>query len=178
MNFNRNFILLLMMVILSCGATISFAFPPAPVSAQCRITCRVAEVVEWSNSTFGDIDLGELNSRHLQSQGQSALVLYTNGDVILTADNSQNAQMRNGSYALNTKYQLKFDGSGVEQTGGRPTEWCTYDTFLKEASEILHSQSDGAVEIILSVKAEVENIRPGSGGEYCAVQTITACWKS
>ena len=105
-------------------------------------------------------------------------MLYTNGDVEITADNSQNAELSNGPYKLKTQYQLSCDNTGIGQTGGAPTEWCTYDTFLKEAVQIKHSQTDGAVVVILSVKAETDEIQKGSGGEYCATQTLTVCWKS
>jgi len=169
MNYVKFFILFLIL----CGVSAStVAAPPLPASATCRITCRVAEVIEWSDESFRDIDLGELNFRERQAEGQSALTLYTNGDVIITADNSQNAELSNGSHKLDTQYQLQCD------TGILPTDWCAYDTFLKEAIAIIHEQTDGAVMVILSVKAEVKDIQPGSGGEYTAVQTLTACWKS
>jgi hypothetical protein len=167
-----------MSAIISNGSISAIAAPPPPVSATCRITCRVAETVEWSQTSFNDIDLGELNNRNKQTEGQSAIMLYTNGDVMITADNSSAAQLSNGPYKLQTQYQLKYDGSGIAQTGGTPTEWCTYDTFLKQASEILHAEKDGAVMVILSVKAETDEIKPGSGGEYYATQTLTVCWKS
>jgi hypothetical protein len=178
MNFTKFIIFLVMSAILSNGSISAIAAPPPPASATCRITCRVAETVEWSQTSFEDIDLGELNSRHKLTEGQSALMLYTNGDVTIIADNTPKAQLSNGPYKLQTQYQLKYDGSGITETGGTPTEWCTYDTFLKQAAEILHAEADGAVVVILSVKAQVENIQPGSGGEYSATQTLTVCWKS
>ncbi|MEN6386164.1 MAG: hypothetical protein ABFD79_13325 [Phycisphaerales bacterium] len=176
MNFTKFIIFLVTLAIFSNGSAI--AFPPPPASATCRITCRVAETVEWSQASFEDIDLGELNSKHKQTQGQSSLILYTNGDVEITADNSENAELSNGAYKLQTQYKLDFDAIGGSQTGAMPTEWCTYDTFLKEAAQIIHSKTDGNVVIILSVKADIDQIRKDSGGEYYAMQTLTVCWKS
>lgn len=171
-------ILLLISCFLCSLAGPALAVPPPPVSATCRITCTVSEIVEWSETTFPDIDLGELNTQKKQAAGESSLTLYTNGDVTITADNSSSAEMSSGPYTLQTEYQLRCDGSGVEQTGGRPSEWCTFDTFLKEAAEIIHIPTDGEVEIILSVKASVKDIRPEDTGSYNAIQTLTACWKS
>ncbi|HAL45168.1 MAG: hypothetical protein A2Y12_14895 [Planctomycetes bacterium GWF2_42_9] len=168
-----SFIKYLLLVLILCGMTaFSLAAPPVPANAACRITCRVTEVVEWSEASFQDIDLGELNPRNKQAKGQSALVLYTNGDVIITADNSQNAQLTNGQYQIQTQYQLQLDN------GVLPTQWFSYDSFLKDAIEIKHVENDGAVIVILAVKAEVKDVQPGSGGEYAATQTLTVCWKS
>jgi hypothetical protein len=167
------YVIFFILVFVFCGfSALAGAFPPPPASATCRITCRVAEVIEWSDASFQDIDLGELSPKHTEAAGQSVLTLYTNGDVIITADNSQSAELSNGRYQIQTQYQLQCD------TGISPTQWCTYDTFLKEALEIIHNQTDGAVMVILSVKAQTNNFHSGSEGEYTAVQTLTACWKS
>jgi len=166
-----NFFILIFVL---CGfPVLAGAFPPPPpASATCRITCRVAEVIEWSDASFQDIDLGELSPKQTEAAGQSVLTLYTNGDVIITADNSERAELSNGRYQIQTQYQLQCDNGTVS------TQWCVYDTFLKEALEIIHRQTDGAVVVILSVKARTNNFQSGSEGEYTAVQTLTACWKS
>lgn len=169
---------LLLLLCFLCGATATvFAVPP-PAVATCAITCRVSEIVEWSDTSFPQIDLGVLTPKKEQAVSESELLLYTNGDVSITADNSDSAELSFGSYSLQTEYQLRYDGSGINQTGGRPTEWCTFDTFLKEAADIIHIPTDGAVVVILSVKASVKEIQPENTGTYNAVQTLTACWKS
>ncbi|OQA03736.1 MAG: hypothetical protein BWY69_00270 [Planctomycetes bacterium ADurb.Bin401] len=150
---------------------------PTPAIAQCRITCTVSSVVEWSDTYFEDIDL-ELNNKTKTSEGQASLTLYTNGDVVLTADNSKSSELSSGSISLQTEYQLHFDGSGIDQTGAKPTDWCAFDTFLKEPVEIIHNPADGAVLVTLSVKASVDEINKNNTGEYYAIQTLTACWKS
>ncbi len=164
---------LILLFVLNGFSALAGAFPPpAPASATCRITCRVAEVIEWSDASFSEIDLGELSPRRTETAGQSVLTLYTNGDVMITADNSPTAELSNGTHRIQTQYQLRYD-SGILST-----EWCAYDVFLKEALEIVHNQTDGGVVVILSVKARENDFQPGSGGEYTAVQTLTACWKS
>ena len=153
------------------------AIPP-PASATCKISCTVANIVEWSESSFPGIDLGSLTVKNKQAIGETTLTLYTNGDVTITADNSNTTELSFGPHTLLTKYKLRYDGSGVKQTGGRPTTWCSFDTFLKESTDIVHIPTDGAVEIILSVKASIENIYRENSGQYNAIQTLTACWKS
>jgi hypothetical protein len=174
---SRGFAILLLLCVLFSTTVLVSAVPP-PTSATCKITCIVSEVVEWSQTSFPDIDLGELTVQNKQAAGEAELTLYTNGDVTIIADNSNNAELSFGPHALLTEYKLRYDGSGVNQTGGRPTEWCSFDTFLKGGTDIIHAPADGAVEVILSVKASIKEIRPENSGQYNAIQTLTVCWKS
>ena len=151
---------------------------PPPTSATCRISCTVANIVEWSQTSFPDVDLSTLTTENKQTVEETTLTLYTNGSVIITADNGNTAELSFGTHALLTKYMLRYDGSGTTQTGGRPTEWRPFDTFLKKPANILHIPNDGAVEIILSVEASIENIRPENSGQYKAIQTLTVSWVS
>lgn len=169
-------ILLVVYVLLRMPGLVS-AVPP-PASAICKISCTVANIVEWSEISFPGIDLGSLTAKNKQAIGETALTLYTNGDVTITADNSNTAELSFGPHTLLTKYKLKYDGSGIEQTGGSPTAWRPFDTFLKEGTDIVHIPTDGAVEVILSVRTSIENICPENSGQYNAIQTLTACWKS
>jgi hypothetical protein len=169
-------ILLLISIFCSTEASVFAASPPAV--AACKITCTVSEIVEWSQASFPDIDLGTLTVHNKQAAGEAELTLYTNGDITIIADNSNNAELSFGPHALLTEYKLRYDGSGINQTGGRPTEWCSFGTFLKEGADIIHIPADGAVEVILSVKASIEEITPENSGQYNAIQTLTACWKS
>jgi hypothetical protein len=151
---------------------------PRPASATCKITCTVAGIVEWSETYFSDINLGELTADNKQAFGQAALVLYTNGDVTITADNSNTAELSFDSHVLITKYKLKYNRLGIKQTDNNATIWYPFDTFLKEGTDIAHTSTDGAIEVILSVGALVNEINPQNSGQYIAVQTLTACWKS
>lgn len=157
--------------------SLASAIPP-PASAACRISCTVANIIEWSEPSFPEINLGSLTDKKKQASGETVLTLYTNGDVVITADNSEAAELSFGSYTLLTKYKLKYGGSGLTQTGGRPTEWCSFDTFIVEGTDIAHVPTSGAVEVILSVRAAIEKISPENTGQYKATQTLTVCWKS
>lgn len=177
MSNSKIIIISLISCILCSAATPVLAVPP-PTSATCKITCTVSEIVEWSQASFPEIDLGELTAQNKQAAGEAELTLYTNGDVTIIADNSNRAELSFGPHTLLTEYKLRYDGSGINQTGGKPTEWCSFDTFLKGGIDIIHIPTDGAVEVILSVKASIEEIRPENSGRYDAIQTLTVCWKS
>ncbi len=170
------FTILLLLVVLF-GTTVLVSAVPPPTSARCKISCTVAQIVEWSQESFPDIDLEELTVKNKQAVGEASLELYINGDVTIIADNSNSAELTSGENTLHTEYKLGYDGSGVNQTGGNFTEWSPFDTFIKDGAEIIHIPTDGAVEVVLSVKASIEEIRPENAGQYNAVQTLTVCWK-
>ncbi|MDD5010586.1 MAG: hypothetical protein PHQ00_00510 [Phycisphaerae bacterium] len=173
---NKKLAILLLLFVLF-GAVVLVSAVPPPTSARCKITCTVAEIVEWSQESFPDIDLGELTVKNKQAAGEASLKLYINGDVTIIADNSGNAELTSGENTLHTEYKLGYDGSGINQTGGNLTEWSPFDTFIKDGAQIIHIPTDGAVEVVLSVKASIEEIRPENAGQYNAVQTLTVCWK-
>jgi hypothetical protein len=146
---------------------------PLPVSATCNISCTVAEVVEWSEASFPAIELGELTTQKSQATGSTSLILYTNGDVKVTADNSDAAQLsKDSSHKLVTEYMLEFD------TAGAATEWNSYAHFLGDGLTAKHISGDGAVEVTLSVRASNDSKETGDSGRYNATQTLTVCWGS
>ena len=177
MRSGRCSIILLAVCVLSSSQVLVLAVPP-PAVATCKISCTVANIVEWSETQFPGGDLGEVTANNKQATGETVITLYTNGDVTITADNSNTAELSFGTHALMTKYKLRYDGLGVKQTGNRPTTWYPFDTFLNKGADIIHIPTDGAVEVILSVRASIKKIRPENSGRYTATQTITACWKS
>ena len=178
---------------------------PLSVSAGCNISCTVSEIVEWSNNSFPPIDLADLTTQSSQVSGSSRLCLYTNGDVKITADNSDVSQLsKDDHHKLVTEYKLEYDAFGVNKTGGSMVDWSGYDSFLSEGSIVTHVSGDGAVGVTLSVR--VSNDSGGFGnsstpnlmsadpyssnaaciisctlenvGKCTATQTLTACWKS
>jgi len=147
------------------------------VSATCVITCTVTDIVEWSDTSFPAINLGKLTSQNKQVSDSSRLRLYTNADVTFTADNSDAAQLsKDALHTLVTEYKLEYDGSGGQETGGSTVAWTDYDSFLSKGSQVRHVYGDGAVEVILSVRASRETIRTEDCGQYKAVQTLTVVW--
>ncbi len=175
---SRLFIAAVAVFVLSLAPDLLLA-KPASVSATCNITCTVADIVEWSETSFPAIDLADLTAKNSQVSGSASLTLYTNGDVKITADNSDAAQLsKDVLHKLITEYKLQYDASGLRQTGGSTVAWSDYDSFLSKGSTVKHICGDGAVEVILSVRASRESRRAGDSGEYSAAQTLTVCWKS
>jgi len=197
---NRNFLFLILCVFsmqsIALGSREAGSLSDhSSVSATCDISCTVVDIVEWSNDSFPAINLGNLTAQVSQVQGSASLVLYTNKDVQIVADNSDAAVLSKDSvHTLVTQYKLQYDGLGEDQTGGRTAGWTDYDQFLVNGSGVTYIPGDGAVEVILSVKAlrpcpagTLENTAPVSSvedrnggavsGDYTARQTLTVCWK-
>lgn len=172
---NRNFLLSILVLFSTQSLVLS---GHAPVSATCEISCNVTDIVEWSDDSFSAIDLGNLTAENKEVSGSSSLVLYTNGDVQVIADNSDAARLSNdGIHNLVTQYKLEYDGEGMGQTGGRTVDWSDYDRFLAGGSQITHICGDGAVEVILSIRAFRNPAYTIETGRYTARQTLTVCWK-
>jgi len=198
------FIAVLAVSTLSLAPDFVLAEPPS-TSATCNITCTVADMVEWSDTSFPPIDLADLTTQSRQVSGSSSLYLYTNGDVKITADNSDAAQLsKDDNYRLVTEYKLEYDAFGLNKTGGGMVDWSGYDSFLSKGSTVTHVSGDGAVEVTLSVRVsndsgsfgnsltpDLVSVNPYSSsaaciisctleniGECTAPQTLTACWKS
>ena len=158
--------------------------PERPTStATCKITCTVAEIAEWSDSHFPSVNLGELTQLKNVAYDSSTLLLDTNGNVKITADNSDAAQLsKDALHKLTTEYKLDYASSRINKdngkSGGIATAWSDYSTFLRNAPQISHVSDDGALEVTLSIRASRKNIRPQDSGRYTATQTLTVCWKS
>ena len=174
---SRLLIVVLAVFALFLASNLVLAKPPSD-SATCRITCTVANIAEWSDTSFPAINLAELTPTNNPSSNSATLTLYTNEDVKITADNSDAAQLsKDDNHKLVTEYKLEYDGSGVNETGGGTTAWSDYGTFLRNGSQVTHISGDGAVEVTLLVRASVQTTRPEDSGEYNATQTLTVCWK-
>ena len=78
------------------------------------------------------------------------------------------------------------DGDGATSTGATgPDEttsgiatWTEYDTFLDTVLPITHIDTDGAVDVTLSVQATNDTGEVSDSGAYGATQTLTATWTS
>jgi len=155
------FIAVLVVSVLSSPSNPALA-KPSSVSAGCNISCTVAEIVEWSDSSFPSINLADLTTQSSRVSGSSSLYLYTNTDVEITADNSDAAQLsKDDNHRLVTEYKLEYDAFGLNKTGGSMVDWSGYDSFLSEGSRVTHVSGDGAVEVTLSVR--VSNDSGGFG---------------
>jgi len=175
----RSYLFIAVAISVLSSAPLLAAAQPAPVSATCNISCTVAGIVEWSATDFAPIKLPNLTAKNNQVAGSASLALYTNGDVIITADNSDTTQLsKDALHKLITEYRLEYDAVGTGQTGGSTVGWSDYNSFLTNGSTVRHIPGDGAVEVILSVKASYDSKSPPALGDYTATQTLTVCWES
>ena len=150
-----------------------------PDAATCEIRCKVANIVEWQESSFPDIELSQICKTNQWAEGSSSLVLYTNADVKTTADNSDAALLSTESDSLITEYKLDCDSATTLTT------WSDYKNFLEKgmvvkyikAEKIKYNYVNGAARVTLSVRACSNKISQ-KPGIYTATQTITAYWTS
>ena len=153
-----------------------------PDAATCAITVTVDGLLEWEGN-FTAIAAADM-SAHITNQnsvvtGSSTQTLFTNGDVILTADNDADSELDTDSDTdqLVTEYSLSYDGNGSAATGGSAVAYTEYDTFLTGGgSACTHVSTDGAVEVTLGVRASNDTHNVADAGDYTATQTITATW--
>ena len=165
-------------VLFFCGLTVFNsvrARPPAD-TATCRITVRVAPIMEWAGD-FPTIDLGTIRTQGDVLTASASVTLYTNGDADITADRSTSAELSaEGGGTLYTEHKLEYDGDGVTATGGAAVDWTPYDSFLSSPSRCTHVSGDGAVRLTLSVRASKPTGAHGEPITYTAIQTLTPSW--
>ena len=152
------------------------AAPPV-VSARCNISCTVADIAEWSDDSPPVINLPHL-TQNKQATNSTSLVLYTNGEVKITADNLDVIQLPKDSfYKFLMEYKLDYDGSGINKTGSTVARrQC--NSLLNIGLMETQVSGDDAVEVILSVVASKNTSQPGDSGRHTATHTLTVCWKS
>lgn len=150
---------------------------PLPVDATCTISAAVGEIMEWEGAAFPAVALGTMTTQAGVLTGSSFLVLYTNGDVDITADKTDTSQLsEGGGDTLYTEYSLTYDGNGISATGGDTEDWTVHSSFLSPASGVTHIAGDGAVEVTLGVRASNVAGTLADAGAYGATQTLTATW--
>jgi len=158
---------------LSLAPNLVLAPPPPPAGATCNISCTVADIAEWSDTSSPTINLPEPTTQNSRGSAHDSLVLYTNGDVKITADSSASAQRsKDDNHKLVTVYMLEYD------TADTITVWSTYDSLLSNDSAVKHISADGAAEVTISVTVSNDSGAIGDSGEHSAALTLTACWKS
>ena len=154
--------------------------PPPPAGATCNISCTVADIAEWSDTSSPTINLPELTTQNSQVSAHDSFVLYTNGDVKITANSSASAlpgspygqRSKDDNHKLVTVYELEYD------TADTITVWSSYGSLLSNDSAVKHISADGAAEAALSFTASNDSGAIGDSGEHSAALTLTACWKS
>ncbi|MCK4373797.1 MAG: hypothetical protein KAX19_00670 [Candidatus Brocadiae bacterium] len=150
---------------------------PVDDDATCDISCVVDTIMEWEADAFPAIDLGTMTGQTDVLPGSAALVLYTNGDLVISADNTAAAELsEGGGDVLYTEYSLAYDGNGVGATGGSSVAWTVHGSFLNSASSVTHIAGYGAVQVTLGARASNAAGTLADSGNYSAIQTLTASW--
>ena len=125
---------------------------------------------------FPPIVLPAISNQSDLSENSAVATLYTSGDAEISADNSGAAQLSFGVDDLVTEYKLAFDGDGASATGGTPTSYEAYDSFLTTAAAVTHVADDNEAEITLYVRASNPAGEVADAGAYIATQTLTVHW--
>lgn len=170
-------VVLLMGLVLLINANLVWAQPPDD-PATCAISVTVNTIMEWAGN-FSPISLTAISSQADTPEGSQVQTLYTNCNLEISADTSTTARLSSATDILTTKYKLSYDGDGLTATGGTGVvTWTDYTTFLSAASAVTHKDTDGAVNVTLSVQASNPGSRVADWGSYTATQTLTASWTS
>ena len=168
---------------LSLPQNLVLAAPP-PASATCNISCTVADIAEWSDTSSPATNLPDITTQNSQVSSDTPLMLYTNGHVKINANYSVSAQLsKDDNHKLVTVYKLEYD------TADTITVWSSYGSLLSNDSAVKHISGDGAgfpfhgflrngaTEVTLSLRASNDSRALGDSGEYSATLTLTVCWK-
>jgi hypothetical protein len=176
---------ILLMVMLSLGANLAMAAPdPAFDEAEALVTVTVDEIIEWDDTVnggnFDTIAITPNISAQADTPSASqSLVLYTNCDLDITADNTAAALLTKTTDTLVTEYKLDYDveADGAD-TWGVPKDWALHNLFLaggaSTPSAVTHETLDGAIEVTLSARASNAAGTLADAGDYTATQTLTA----
>ncbi len=137
-----------------------------------------ADFMYWDAANFATIAIGNITNRGDTPEASQSLVLYTNVDADITADNTAAAQLTHATSGatLVTEYRLTFDGDGVSATGGTPTSYQSYEQFLTTPAAINYFTGDDNVTVTLHVRASNSAGQLADAGLYEATQTLTVSW--
>ena len=158
--------------VLSLAQTLVLAAPPL-ASAQCNISCTVADIAEWSDNRLRAINLPDLTTHNEQVCPKGPLVLYTNGDVEISTDSPVSAQLSEGNNdKLVRQYILEY------HAGGTTTAWSNCSSLLKNDSTAKHVSCDEARDATCSLTFSNDSrVFEDSDGNSDTL-TLTVCWKS
>ena len=177
--------LLLLMVIVLTSAELTMAADPGSDDAWCDISITVNQIIEWAGN-FAPISLTTIVAQGDTPFDSETQTLYVNCNIEISANNTATSQLSSVTDTLVTKYMLTDDGDGSGSTGATgPAEtasdiatWTEYDIFFVFFLAVTHVDTDGAVDITLSVQASNLAGEMADAGAYSATQTLTAAWTS
>jgi hypothetical protein len=143
------------------------------VGATCDISCTIAETVEWSQSGFQDVEPANLTGQNAQIYCSTSVMLYTNGDVTITADSSDLAQLaKDDDQRLVTEYKLEYNG------GKTITGWSSYEHLLINSPTLMHITGDAGADVTLSANVHNHTTTQAEVDKHSATVTLTVCWQS
>jgi len=136
-----------------------------------------ADYMYWDN--FATIAIANITNRGDTPSASQSLVLYTNVNAEITADNTAAAQLTHETSGdkLVTEYKLEYDKNGTNGTGGTPpVDWAKYDVFLPGGSDVTYYTDDNDVTVTLHVRASNAAGTLADAGTYTATQMLTVSW--
>lgn len=143
------------------------------VSAMCDISCTVAETIEWSQSTSPTIEPADITGQNTQIYCSTSVMLYTNGDVAITTDNSDLVQLaEDKACRLVTDHKLEYD------TGGTITAPSSYQHLLINSPTLMRITGDAGADVTLSTKVHNHTTTQAEVDKHSATVTLTVCWQS
>ncbi|HAL45169.1 MAG TPA: hypothetical protein DCP47_04540, partial [Phycisphaerales bacterium] len=165
METNRILLVLAVCVTVLCCNQSSTGDDGGTDPATCAITITVDSIVEWEGSNpqgtaepMPAIALANITDQASAPEGTSTLTLFTNSNVAISADNTDDSQLTHTDGTVDTlvtKYKLATDGAGAVATGATgaavtaaaASTWTVHSSFLTPtALAITHVNTDGAVE--------------------------------
>jgi len=140
-----------------------------------------ADYMYWDTpKKFATIAIPNITNRGDTSSASQSLVLYTNVDAEITADNGIAARLTHATSGdtLVTEYMLTDNGDGTNTTGGKDqqTTYTDYTAFLSTAYAITYVPDDNEVTVTLHVRASNSAGTLADAGLYEATQTLTVSW--
>ena len=134
------------------------------------------DTLSWSGN-FSNINIATpISTQAMSVTASETITLQTTGDAVLTADNSNSAQLSCATDTLKTEYRLVYDGDGASDTGGTDVDWVIYSSFISSGSNITHVGVDDFVDVTLWIRASNYANDMADADTYNATQTITAIW--
>lgn len=135
-----------------------------------------AEDYMYFDSDFDPIILENIASKNDSSEGQATIKLYMSGDVEITADQSQAAQLKDTdggqTDTMVTEYRIDYLYNGSNQTG----EYAEYNNFLSTPVSIAYVPDNNEVQVTLHIRASNRPDNVSDSGIYTATQTLTVSW--
>lgn len=129
--------------------------------------------MEWSQTGFQDVEPANLTGQNNEVCGSTSVMLYTNGDVTITTDNSDLVQL-----AKDEACGLATDRKPECDTGQTITAPSSYEHLLINSPTLMHITGDAGADVTLSANGHNHTTTQAEVDRHSATVTLTVCWKS